>query len=162
MEHVVYLTIENDVCSATATVIEHPHHYLYHVVFEDGYENMFFTSVETGVWIEEDLGETDLAAAVGSKLMQVLEPESRPLKPLSWCRATIADMAINFGFYTYVENTHTVFEVYTDNQKFLCNLVKNNKGCWVMYGSRRRELEYQYTNQLHVIISLFEGMADKN
>jgi hypothetical protein len=161
MDRIVYLTIENDIRSARVTAVEHPHHQLYHVLFEDGYENMFFTDAETGNWIEEDLGETTLAEAVGAKLGQLPGVAAKTFKPLSWCRATIAGLVVNFAFYSYRQNESTVFEVYSGNRKFLCNLVKNKKGSWIMYGSYREGMEHQYTNQLHVIISLFEGMETK-
>ncbi len=163
MECIVYVEIENDIRPVRVTAIEHPHHRLYHVVFEDGYENMFFTDVQTGEWIEEDLGKTMLAAALGEKLLQLQDASINcpPTRRLYWCRASIADMVVNFGFYSYTENTKTIFEVYGVNHKFLCNLVKSQKkGRWIMYGNHRQKMEYQYTNQLHVIISLLEGMAD--
>lgn len=160
MEHRLYLKIENDIHSARVTAITHPHHQLYHVIFEDGYENMFFTDVETGNWVEEDMGETALAVSFGSKANQLNDTSFRPVKPLAWCRASIADMIINFGFYTYKENSQTVFEVYADNHKFLCNLVKNKKGKWIIYGLVWPIIEHQYTNQVQVIISIFEGLAD--
>ena len=71
MDHIFFLEIENDICSAQVTKIDHPYHQSYHVLFEDGYENIFFTDVETGNWIEEDLGETTLAANFGTKLYQL-------------------------------------------------------------------------------------------
>ena len=160
MESIVFLQIENNIRSARATAVEHPHHLLYHIAFEDGYENIFFTDVENGSWMEEDLGETELAATVGAAISQLRYHLPGPFKPLSWCRATIAGMVINFGFHTYRENSNTVFEIYTDNHKFLCNLVKDKKERWMMYGAYRPSMEHQYTNQLQVIISLFEGMAD--
>ena len=162
MECIVYLEIENDVRPARVAAVDHPHHQLYHVVFEDGYENIFFTDVQTGEWIEEDLGKTALAAALGEKLLQLqdISVTGPALKRLSWCRASIADMVVNFGFFSYRENARTIFEVYSVNHKFLCNLVKNNNGRWMMYGNHRATMEYQYTNQLHVIVSLLEGMAD--
>jgi hypothetical protein len=162
MECIVYLEMENDVSPVRVTAVEHLHHRLYQVVFEDGYQNMFFTDVQTGEWIEEDLGKTTLAAALGEKLLQLQEGSvsSPAIKRLSWCRASIADMVVNFGYYSYAENSRTIFEVYGVNHKFLCNLVKSKKGRWVMFGNYREIKEYQYTNQLHVIISLLEGMAD--
>lgn len=162
MDCIVYLEIENNSCPVRVAAIEHPHHRLYHVVFEDGYENMFFTDVQTGEWIEEDLGKTTLAAALGEKLLPLQQDAMArsPMKRLYWCRASIADMMVNFGFYSYTENTRTIFEVYGVNHKFLCNLVKNSRGSWIMYGNCRKTMEFQYTNQLHVIVSLLEGMAD--
>ena len=160
MQHILYLKIENDIHSARVTPVAHPHHQVYHVAFEDGYENIFFTDAETGNWIEEDLGETSLAANLGAKLSQVDDMSLVPRKSLAWCRASIADMIINFGFCTHTKNNQTVFEVYADNRKFLCNLVKNKAGKWIMYGSGRPIMEHQYANKVQVIISIFEGMAD--
>ncbi|MFT3936669.1 MAG: hypothetical protein QM726_23795 [Chitinophagaceae bacterium] len=161
MQHILYLKIENDIHSAKVTEIDHPHHQLYHVVFEDGYENMFFTDVETGNWIEEDLGETALAASFGNRINQVDGKSLLQPKALAWCRASLANMVINFGFCTYAENDCTIFEVYSDNHKFLCNLTKSKKGKWAVYGSDGplRD-EHQYNNQVQIIISVFEGMAD--
>jgi hypothetical protein len=160
MKHILYLSIENNIHSARVTPVAHPHHQQYHVLFEDGYENIFFTDAETGNWIEEDLGETDLAANFGSKVSQVDPVAHSNFKHLSWCRASVADLIINFGFYSYEEDGRTVFEVYAGNRKFLCNLVKNENGKWTIYGVQRRAMEHQYTNQVQVIISIFEGMAD--
>ncbi|MEO6315000.1 MAG: hypothetical protein ABIU63_08655 [Chitinophagaceae bacterium] len=161
MEHILYLEIENNIHSARVIPLAHPHHQLYHVMFEDGYENMFFTDVETGNWVEEDLGETELALSLGAKLGKLEDSNFLSRKTLAWCRASIADMIITFGFCTYTDDGVTIFEVYADNRKFLCNLVKNKDGKWTMYGSTRPVMEYQYTNQVQVIMSIFEGMADQ-
>ena len=161
MEHILYLKIENDIRPARVIPIAHPHHRLYRVIFEDGYENMFFTDVETGNWIEEDLGETTLARMIGAKVNKLDKRTASSRKSLAWCRASIADMIINFGFCSYTSEGVTVFEVYRDNRKFLCNLVKSRKGKWTMYGAQRPNMERQYTNQVQVIISIFEGMADQ-
>lgn len=160
MEHLLYLKIENDIRSARVTYIRHALHQVYHVLFEDGYENIFFTDVETGNWIEEDLGETALAVGFGLKIDLLDKVYQRSCKPLSWCRASVADMIVNFGFYCYTESGDTVFEIYADNHKFLCNLVRDKKNNWTLYDSQRPVTEYQYVNQVQVIISILEGMAD--
>jgi len=162
MEHLLYVKIENGVQPARVIPIEHPHHRMYRVIFDDGYENVFFTDVETGNWLEEDLGETELARIIGSKVNSLESVEANSRKSLAWCRASIADMVINFGFCSYTLDGITVFEIYRDNKKFLCNLVKNKKGKWTMYGAQRPVMEHQYTNQVQVIISIFEGMADQS
>lgn len=161
MEHILYLKIENDIQTARVIPVAHPHHRMYHVIFEDGYENMFFTDVETGAWMEEDLGETELAQLIGAKINKLDSLAFTSRKSLAWCRASIAEMVINFGFCSYGKDDITVFEVYRDNHKFLCNLVKTKKGKWTIYGSQRPAMEHQYTNQVQVIISIFEGMADQ-
>jgi len=161
MEHILYLKIENDIRPARVIPVSHPHHRLYHVIFEDGYENMFYTDVETGNWIEEDLGETDLALMIGAKIKKLDKLRNTSRKSLVWCRASVASIVINFGFCTYSDEGTTIFEIYRDNRKFLCNLVKNKKGKWTIYAAQRPVMEYQYTNQVQIIISIFEGMADQ-
>ena len=161
MEHILYLKIENNIHPARVIPVTHPHHRLYHVIFEDGYENMFFTDVETGNWIEEDLGETVLARMIGAKINKLDKLSFTSRKSLAWCRASIADMVINFGFCSYSRDGITVFEIYRENHKFLCNLVKTKKGKWTMYGAQRAAMEHQLINQVQVIISIFEGMADQ-
>ncbi|MEO5682395.1 MAG: hypothetical protein ABIQ88_07115 [Chitinophagaceae bacterium] len=160
MENSFYLKITNHINAVRVTPVHHPCHQLYHVVFEDGYENIFFTDVETGNWIEEDLGETALAAGFGEGLSRLKDSIPMPLKSLSWCRASIATMVVNFGFCTSLDEGNTIFELYADNHKFLCNLVKNKQGKWIMFGSQRTSMEHQYINQVQVIISVLEGMAD--
>ncbi len=163
MQHILYLKLENDIYSATVTSIPNDHHLQYHVLFQNGYENIFFTDAETGNWIEEDLGETELARHFGERIAFLGDDVYVPCKALSWCRASIANMVINFGFCINRKNNgHTIFEVYGDNHKFLCNLEKNETGQWDVYNSLRVMTEYQYANLVQVIISIFEGMADVN
>ena len=90
MGHMFYLKRGNDFFSAKVTEINHPYHQLYHVQFEDGYENVFFTDAETGNWIEEDLGATALAGNFGKKICLFDVPSRLPCKNLSWCKATIS------------------------------------------------------------------------
>jgi hypothetical protein len=159
MDHIFFLKIENDICSAKVTKIDHPYHQLYHVLFEDGYENFFFTDAETGNWIEEDLGETALATSFGSKLYLLNGTSGFHRKTLSWCRASMADEIISFGFYVYTENNDTVFEVYAANHKFLYTF-RNNGRRWKVYGPIHFIERNKYTDQIKIIISIFKGLAD--
>ena len=54
----------------TATVLKAMHYRnnIFRVCFENGYENIFYTNVENGKWIEEDLGYTLLAELVGTQI----------------------------------------------------------------------------------------------
>jgi hypothetical protein len=160
MGHIFYLRRENDIFSAKVTAINHPYHHLYHVQFEDGYENIFFTDVETGDWVEEDLGVTSLAGNFGRKICLFNSPSRLACKTLSWCKASIADKVISFGFYTYMEDTETVFEVYGDNHKFLYSFRNSSSNTWEVYGPHYFLHEDQYTEQVKIIISLFNGLAD--
>ncbi len=161
MDHIFYLKRENDICSAKVTAIDHPYHQLYHVRFDDGYENIFFTDVETGNWIEEDLGETALAGNFGTKIYLVNGPSGVSPKTLAWCKASIADKIISFGFYTYMdmEDTETVFEVYGDNHKFQYTFRNGKKNKWEVYDAHHFLSDDQYTEQIKIIISIFKGLA---
>jgi len=138
------------------TPVEHAQHALFHVVFKNGYENMFFTDVETGRWLEEDLGDTTLAAAMGNWFEPLLSSKPDVRKRISWCRLRIAAMDLCFGFLKRIENGRAVFEVYSDNRKFLCNLRRSKKGRWVIFGAARTDLEWQYLNRLQVITQVLE------
>jgi hypothetical protein len=158
MDHLFFLKVENDICSAQVTKLDHPYHQLYHVLFEDGYENNFFTDAETGNWVEEDLGETTLAGNFGTKLYLLNGTMGLHRKTLSWCKASLAEEIISFGFYTYRENSETIFEVYASNRKFLYTF-KNSKRRWRVYGPHYLIAADQYTNQVKIIISIFKGLA---
>jgi hypothetical protein len=158
MDHIFFLKVENDIYSAQVTKIDHPYQQMYHVLFEDGYENIFFTDVETGNWIEEDLGETGLAGNFGMKVYLLNNVSGMPRKTLSWCRASLPDKIISFGFYSYPEGGETVFEVYADNHKFLYTL-KNSKRKWKVYGPPYFVGNDQYTDEIKIIIIIFKGLA---
>lgn len=160
MDHIFYLKLENDVCSAEVTAIEHPYQQVYHVLFEDGYENIFFTDVETGNWIEEDLGETALAASFGTKvyLLGGQPTLSRNTKPLAWCKAAAANQIICFGFYTYMEGDDTLFEVYGSNHKFLY-LFRYDKHNWEVSDEKQLLEKDNYPRLVKIIISIFRGLS---
>jgi hypothetical protein len=159
MDHIFFLKIENDICSAHVTKIDHPYHQLYHVLFEDGYENNFFTNVETGRWIEEDLGETALAINFGMKLYMLNGTSGLHRKPLSWCKASMADDVVSFAFYKYTDGAEKVFEVYADNHKFLYTLRRSGKK-WKVFGPLYCITADRYTDQVNIIISIFKGIED--
>jgi len=160
MDHIFYLRLENDVCSAKVTAIDHPYQQVYHVLFDDGYENIFFTDVETGNWIEEDLGETALAASFGTKLY-LLEGRysiQERNKPLAWCKASAADKTVCFGFYSYKEGSDTIFEVYGNNRKFLY-VFRCSGNDWEVTDAHRIIEAYRYNDLIKIIISIFRGLA---
>ncbi|MES1223882.1 MAG: hypothetical protein ABUT20_50770, partial [Bacteroidota bacterium] len=149
---------ENDICSAKVTAIDHPYHQFYRVQFDDGYENIFFTDVETGNWIEEDLGETFLAGSFGSKIYLLNGNCTRPCKTLAWCKASVANKIISFGFFTYLDDTEIVFEVFGDNHKFLYTFRNNNKDGWEVFDAHHFIKSEQYNEQIKIIISVFKGL----
>jgi len=156
----IFLQLEDDVCAVKVTAIEHPYHQAYHILFDDGYENIFFTDVETGNWIEEDLGETTLAASFGTKVFLLENGSLFPPanKSLAWCKASAAEKVICFGFYTCMEGNDTVFEVYGDNHKFLYLFRRTARG-WKISGVDGLIESPQYTDFIKIAISIFTGLA---
>lgn len=156
MDEMEYTRMEDEFVPTIITPVAHRQHQLFHVLFRNGYENIFFTDAETGHWLEEDLGETHLAAAM-CRWFEPLHAVKVPrLRQISWCRLRIAAMDLRFGYRRRVENGRPVYEVYSDNRKFLCNLRRNKKGEWIIYGSARAEMEWQYLNRLQVITRILE------
>ncbi|MEP7277515.1 MAG: hypothetical protein ABI813_02630 [Bacteroidota bacterium] len=160
MDHIFYLNLENDIGSARVRAIDHPFHQLYHVKFEDGYENTFFTDAETGNWVEEDLGETALAAIFGIKTGMIKGLSAVPCKPLTWCKAAIASKIISFGFHTCMDDGDTIFEVYGANRKFLYSFRNSGNNRWVVYDTHQLIKVDQYTELVKIIISIFRRLAD--
>jgi hypothetical protein len=114
--------------------IEHPMHFMYHIRFNNGYENIFFTDAETGEWIEQDLGASELAEIVGEKL-DLLLPPNREISRLQikWLHATIGEKIIHFGYHRYLLDEFIVFEIFAPNKRFLYTLVKLRKDHWKVF-----------------------------
>lgn len=157
----IFLQLENDVCAVKVTAVKHPYHRVYRILFDDGYENIFFTDVETGSWIEEDLGETTLAASFGTKVFFLADhifiptPEN---KSLAWCKASAADKIVCFGFYTFTAQDDTIFEVYGDNRKFLYVFRRSAKR-WKVYDVNGIIQHSRYNDFIKIAISIFTGLA---
>src|ERR671913_428184 len=79
----------------------HPIHLMYRVRFEDGYENIFFTDVDSGKWLEQDIGFTALAAVVGEKIGAVYSKSTRIKRKLHWYYLEEEPVPVNFAFYYY-------------------------------------------------------------
>ncbi len=60
----IEIRIDGKIQVASISEILHPVHRMFFAIMEDSYSNIFFTDVETGEWIEQDLGFTRLAEAV--------------------------------------------------------------------------------------------------
>src|SRR5438045_3011528 len=98
MNHAAYLKFEDTTSKVIIEEIYNPIHKMVHVIFEDGYENVFFTDIETGEWIEQDLGFTSLARAVGI-LGRNNNTETFPIQKLIWFHEnSTAAKPLHFGF----------------------------------------------------------------
>jgi hypothetical protein len=134
MNHIMYLQLGDCIRSARVREVPHPYHTLFHVLFEDGYENIFFNDVETGKWIEEDLGETLLAKLFGLKIKNFVFNNRLCPKILQWYKNQVHNKLIHFGFFKYTEDDCSVYEIYFPNLKFMYGLVKKGNQNWEIFG----------------------------
>ena len=162
MEHIVYLQIENDIRSARATAVEHAHHRLYHVVFEDGYENMFFTDVENGEWIEEDLGFTALAYEVGKQIKSFMRNPIHVPKLLTWHKQYIKDKLVCFGFFNFMNGNQKFYQIYNANKKYMYTLVDMDNDEWQILGNSSilgSNIDSTFVRQVIDILPLYTANA---
>ena len=109
-----------------------PVHNMFSVTFRDGYSNVFFTDVETGKWIEQGLGYTELAEKIGERLDELFPTEDKTTRKLEWVCEERGNHLFNFGYCHYVLNTFEVFEIYTSDRRYLCNLLLMNTNSWLV------------------------------
>jgi hypothetical protein len=156
MNHILYLKTEDSVSSAKVRQIPHPHHTLFYVLFEDGYENMFFTDVETGRWVEEDLGETCLAKIFGLEIRRICGNQWHCPKILQWHKVITDGGLIHFGFYRYPPGDCLVYEIYGSNLKFRYNLVKTASQNWEIFGAYNLIIEEENVQQVKLIAEILD------
>lgn len=158
MNQIMYLEVDNSIRTAKATACPHPHHTLFHVLFEDGYENMFFNDVETGRWIEEDLGATQLASALGIAIMIFNGEDWKCRKALQWHKTVTHGHLFNFGFYKYQLRDCCVYEIYGDNLKFRYSLVKTGFREWEVFGAYNLILTEENTEDVTFIAEILDSI----
>ena len=128
MEHLIYIQNGEAVSLASFTLIDHPMHLMAKVCFEDGYENIFFTDVETGDWIEQDLGFTSLAKQTGQSLAEYFNYQCDEYKPLQWFNSGGSNYV--FGYHKYMSGEFTVFEIYHQNLRYMFSAIQCKDGLW--------------------------------
>ena len=135
MNSIIYLQTDGKETIAWITEIAHRHHAMYKVEFESGYENIFYTDVETGHWIEEDLGFTMLSQQVGDEIKKIMKNPIHVPKLLTWHKQFAGPKLIAFGFFSFMKGTHKMYEIYNSNKKYLYTLVDMNNGEWQIMGN---------------------------
>ena len=93
---------------------------------------VFFTDVETGKWIEQGLGYTELAEKIGERLDELFPTEDKTTRKLEWVCEERGNHLFNFGYCHYVLSTFEVFEIYTSDRRYLCNLLLMNTNSWLV------------------------------
>ena len=110
--------------------IYHPLHLMIHARFEDGYENIFFTDVETGKWSEQDLGFTELAELVGEVFKSQFKGKKLVYRKLKWHFSIQDKKPIHFAFSHYKFFDLSVFEIYSTSRRYLFAMLCVTKTNW--------------------------------
>jgi len=127
MNNTTYLEFENQTSKVVIEEIFHPIHQMVHVIFEDGYENIFFTDIEAGEWIEQDLGATDLAKAVGI-LAEGKQKETSPSTiELKWYHENNGCKPIHFGYIKYRSAGNNFYAIFAANKRYMFTLFKKKQ-----------------------------------
>ncbi len=135
MSNIIYLQADEMETFAWVTEIKSRHSAMYKVTFKNEYENIFFTDIETGEWIEEDLGFTKLAAEVGKQIQLFHTHIIHVPKLLIWHTQESEDKFISFGFYSYLKGDKKMYEIYNANRKYMYTLIDMSNDEWQIIGN---------------------------
>ena len=129
--------------SATITEVKHPYQLMFSVRFADEYENIFFNDVETGRWVEQDLGFTQLADELGKTFSTTSARKPAQKRKLKWISEIIHDKVVTFGYHLYIAEGYKVYEIYSHNRRYMFTLVKLNSELW-QYFKIPMQFEWDY------------------
>lgn len=135
MTKTIHIEHNGEMIPGHALEVPHRQHNMFKVVFENGYENVFYTDVESGEWIEEDLGFTKLAAQIGKQIKATLQNPYHVPKLLTWHKQVKDNKLMNFGFFNFMKGHHKMYEIYDSRRKYLYTLVEMEADNWQILGS---------------------------
>ena len=135
MNNVIYLEVEGTGCLARVTEIPNRQHNMFKLTFQNNYENVFFTDVETGRWVEEDMGFTALAQEVGKQIKNFMKNPFHVPKLLTWHKQIINGNLFCFGFFNYKKGSNKLYEIYNINKKYMYTLVDMDNDEWQILGN---------------------------
>lgn len=149
----------NHTLKALIREITNPKQEMVHVLFDSGYENVFYRDVESGLWIEQDLGATELAKRVGRARGPGFSFPTPSLR-LKWIHFTIGRQSIGFGFFKYPIADGLAFDIYSVNKRFMLTVSKVNEEAWyaIHYGG---EADWNFNADIiEELPILLEGFLD--
>ena len=127
MNSTAYLEFENQTSKVVIEEIYHPIHQMVHVIFEDGYENIFFTDIETGQWLEQDLGNTSLAQAVGLLVEGNQKEMMHPTIRLTWYHESNGCKPVHFGYIKYKSAGNDFYAIFAANKRYMFTLFRDKQ-----------------------------------
>lgn len=158
MNNIIYLEVDGAESFAWVTEIPNRKHNMFRVVFKDGYENVFFTDVETGKWIEEDMGFTTLAARVGAQIKNFTRNPVHVPKLLTWHQQEINGKNLCFGFFNFMKDKYRMYEIYGVNKRYMYTLVEMDSEEWQILGNNSaaiKNLDEAFLEQVIQILPLY-------
>jgi hypothetical protein len=164
MNSIIYLQTEGKETIAWITEIAHRHHSMYKVEFESGYANIFYTDVESGQWIEEDLGFTILSQQVGEEIKKLLKNPIHVPKLLTWHKQYVGSRLISFGFFNFRKGSHRMYEIYNSNKKYLYTLVEMHNSDWQIMGNSNlviNSVDTDFVDHITRILPLYNLQEDE-
>jgi len=162
MSNIIHLNIDGESRNAMVTEIVHRHHSMFKVLFNDGYENVFYTDVESGRWIEEDLGFTHLAYLVGQQIKTFMKNPYHVPKILTWHKQYVDHKLVSFGFFNFMKGRHKMYEIYNSNKKYMYTLVDMDNEEWQILGNSNlviSKIDPIFVQQVIEILPLYSANA---
>lgn len=133
MEHAIHLQVDGHTQAVTLNEVVHPIHCMFHAVFDDGYENIFFADVESGEWVEQDVGFTSLAAMIGKKIEHLYFFDWGK-KEIKWFDEEEDDgKHLHFGYHADHTAGYLVYEIFAPNRRYMFTLVKLQSHVWQLF-----------------------------
>ena len=163
MSNTIFVEIEGKEIDAFVTEIVNRHQNLYKLSFSNGYENIFYADVETGNWIEEDLGFTDLARQVGNKVRSFMRTPFHVPKILTWHQQYINNNLICFGFFNFMNGEQKFYQIYDANRKYMYTLVDMDNDEWQILGnslSLHKQIDTRFAHRIIQILSSYTANAE--
>lgn len=158
MSNLIYLETDYAVSSAWVTEIPYRKHSMFHVLFENEYENIFFIDVESGRWVEEDLGFTQLAVNVGEAIKHFLRSPIHVPKILTWHKCILGRKVIHFGFLPYYNGNYKLYDIYGASMKFMYTLMEIDKLEWQLVGTNNineNEFDVEMAQKIVQVLSMY-------
>ena len=162
MNNIIYLKVDGVESFAWVSEIIHRHHNMYKVSFKNGYENIFYTDVETGKWIEEDLGFTTLAFEIGKQIRSFMRNPIHVPKLLTWHKQFIKDKLVCFGFFNFMNGNQKFYQIYNANKKYMYTLVDMDNDEWQILGNSSilgSHVDSAFVRQVIGILPLYTANA---
>ena len=141
MNNIIYLVVEGVESFAWVTEVSNRNHRMFKVIFRNGYENIFFTDVETGEWVEEDIGFTQLAQDVGVQIKNFVRNSIHVPKLLTWHKHSTENDVLYFGFFNFMKDKYKMYEIYNSNRKYMYTLVEMDNEEWQIMGNNSPSLK---------------------